>query len=129
MRFEKGQRFGEVRFELTPDAVREYVAAVEDGAVVALGGDAVPPMAVAAYAVRGLLSEMPLPPGSIHAGQELEFVRPVGLGETLAVTGRVLSAGERKGWTLATVELDVRDGAGQPVMCGRATLTAPVEAA
>jgi acyl dehydratase len=125
--FEKGQTFGEVRFELTPEAVRDYVAAVEDGAVTALGKGAVPPMAIAAYAVRGLLSEMPLPPGSIHAGQELEFLRPARLGDALSVTGRVLSAGERKGWTLATVALDVRDGAGEPVMRGRATLTTPAE--
>ena len=129
MRLEKGLELGEVRFELTADAVREYVAAVEDEAVGSLGADAVPPMAVAAHAIRALLAEMPLPEGALHANQELEFLRPVQAGETLALRGRVASAAVRRGWHFAAVDLDVRDESGSAVMRGRATLTAPAEAA
>lgn len=124
---EKGLEIAATTFELDAETVREYTAAVEDDAVSSLGADVAPPMAVAAFAVRGLISRMALPPGALHAGQEIEYLRPARIGEKLAVSGRVVSSGVRRGWALATVEMDVRDQSGSSVMHGRATLTARVE--
>lgn len=127
MKLDKGTVIPEVRFRLTADSVRDYVAAVEDEAIGALGEDVAPPMAVAAFAIRGLLEEMGLPEGALHAGQELEYHRPARVGETLTLASRVASAGVRKGWLLASVDLDVRDEDGATVMRGRSTVSAPVE--
>lgn len=112
-------------FELSPEWVREYVAAVEDEAIDALDGGLVPPMAVAALAVRSLLESAELPPGAIHLGQEMASLRPLHAGERLVVQARVASRGERQGWVLMGIDLDVEDEDHSPVMNGRATVTMP----
>lgn len=123
----KGHQMPPLTFELSPQWVREYVAAVEDEAINALDGGLVPPMAVAALAVRSLLEGAELPPGAIHLGQEMASVRPLRVGERLAVRARVASRGERQGWALMGIDLNVEDERRGPVITGRATLTMPAE--
>jgi len=121
---EKGHEFPPASFDLSDQWVGDYVASVEDEAIGALDGGFVPPMAVAALAIRALLEQAGLPPGTLHAGQELAFTAPVRRGETLTVAARIASRGKRAGWSLIAVELRVaREGA--TVMTGRATLSFP----
>ncbi len=122
---EKGHEFPPASFDLSDEWVGDYVAAVEDEAIGALDSGFVPPMAVAALAIRALLDQAILPPGTLHAGQELAFTAPVRRGETLTVAARIASCGERAGWVLVGVELRVA-GDGATVMAGRATLSFPV---
>ncbi len=121
----KGHQMPSFAFELSPDWVREYVAAVEDAAIGSLDGGLVPPMAVAALAVRSLLDGAKLPPGAIHLGQELSSLKSVRVGQRLSVQARIASRGERQGWILMGIDLNVEDGNRDLVMKGRATLTMP----
>lgn len=122
----KGHQVPPSTFELSPQWVRAYTAAVEDEAIGTLDGDLVPPMAVAALAVRSLLEGAQLPPGAIHLGQEIACLRPVRAGERLVAVGRVASRGERQGWIVMGIELNVEAEGGGPVMQGRALLTMPM---
>jgi acyl dehydratase len=122
----KGHTFAATTFELTPEWVKSYIGSVEDGAIGALGGDAVPPMAVAALSIRALLEQAALPPGAVHLGQELRFQRPVSAGDSLVARASIISRGERQGWALLGIDLQVEDGAGRQVMTGRSTLTFPL---
>ncbi len=123
---EKGHEFPPASFDLSDQWVGDYVVSVEDEAISALDSGFVPPMAVAALAIRALLEQASLPPGTLHAGQELAFTAPVRRGETLTVAARIASRGKRAGWALIAVELRVaREGA--TVMTGRATLSFPAE--
>ena len=124
----KGYQLPPFAFELSPAWVREYIAAVEDGAIGALDADMVPPMAVAALAVRSLLEGASLPPGAIHLGQDMSLLKAVRAGERLAVSAQVASRGERQGWILMGIDLNVEDENHAPVMSGRAMLTMPVNA-
>jgi acyl dehydratase len=124
---EKGHSFPPAPFTLTDHWVREYIAAVGDTAIESAG--AVPPMALAALSIRCLLEQSGLPPGAIHVAQELVFRRPVAVDETLAASAEVASRGERQGWVLMGVALEVADEAGQSVMSGRATITFPLDEA
>jgi len=122
---EKGHEFPPAPFDLSDQWVDAYVASVEDEAIGALEGAFVPPMAVAALAIRALLEHASLPPGTLHAGQELTFTAPVRRGEALTVAARIASRGERAGWALMGVELNVaRDG--EAVMTGRAMISFPL---
>lgn len=123
---EKGHEFPSTTFELSSDWVTAYVAAVHDKSARNLGAGAVPPMAVAALSVRALLERASLPPGSIHAAQELAFHRPARTGDTVSLQARILSRGERAGWVLMGVSLEATI-AGEPVMSGRATITFPLD--
>jgi len=124
---QKGDEFPPATFQITRDWVEAYVDAVGDAAIASLGEDLVPPMAVAALSVRALIEASPLPPGTLHASQELSFTRPVRVGEEIAAAARVVSRGERAGWVLMGIELNVR-ASGEPAMTGRATITFPAEA-
>ena len=122
----KGHEFPPATFTLTPEWVRDYVAAVGDDAIAGVGDSFVPPMAIAALSVRALIEASPLPAGTLHAGQELAFQRAVRAGESLTANARVASRGERAGWVLMSVDVDVSAG-GETVMTGRATVTFPME--
>ena len=121
---EKGHEFPPASFDLSEEWVDAYVAAVEDEAIGALDSGFVPPMAVAALAIRALLENASLPPGTLHIGQELAFTAPVRRGETLTVAARIASRGKRAGWALIAVELRVAGDDGT-VMTGRVTLSFP----
>jgi acyl dehydratase len=122
----KGHEFPPTMFTLSTEWVDVYVHAVGDAAIRDAGPGLVPPMAVAALSVRAMLESAPLPPGTLHAGQELAFHRAVGIGEQLTVGARVVSRGERAGWVLLSVDFNV-SSAGEDVMSGRATVTFPME--
>jgi len=124
---EKGHEFPATEFGLSPEWVAAYVAAVEDRAIGALGAAAVPPMAVAAVSIRALLEGARLPPGAVHAGQELAFHRAVRTGERLVASARIVSRGERQGWVLMSVDMTVTGAHGDAVMTGRATVSFPAE--
>jgi len=121
----KGYQVPPFSFELSPQWVTEYVASVEDEAIGALDEGLVPPMAAAALTVRSMLEGAELPPGAIHLGQEIALLKPLRVGERLSVSARIASRGERQGWIVMGIEMDVEDGAGSPVMQGRALLTMP----
>lgn len=123
----KGHEFKPISFDLTPDWVADYVAAVEDGAI-ATHNDVVPPMALATLGVRTLLESAGLPQGAVHVGQELSFLRTAQVGETLAARASIVSRGERAGWVLMGLDLSITDAGAATVMTGRATLTFPAEA-
>jgi 3-hydroxybutyryl-CoA dehydratase len=120
----KGHHFPATSFDLSSQWVSEYTAAVEDGAISALG-DFVPPMAIAALSIRALLDHAGLPGGAIHLGQEIAFSRAVRPAERLAARAQIASCGERRGWVLMGVDLTVSDEAANPVMTGRGTVTFP----
>ena len=60
-------------------------------------------------------------------GHVISSVGEVAGGERLSVRARVASRGERQGWVLMGVEMSVQDGAGDPLMAGRATVTFPLQ--
>lgn len=110
---------------LTPEAVAAYVAATQDGSAYASSGG-VPPLAVAALALRRLLEACTLPPGSLHTGQEIEFHAVVRPGDELTMTGQIAQRSERAGMAIVVVEFAV-SRPDSPVVTGRTTVMAPQE--
>jgi hypothetical protein len=110
----KGHEFASQTFEVTPAWVAEYRAAVNDET---RPSSIVPPLALAA-----------LPEGAIHVSQELNSFRAVEQGESVVAKARIGSRGERAGWVLMGVELEVTEEAGDTIVSGRATITFPLVA-
>lgn len=124
---EKGHEFPAMEFDLSPEWVRAYIAAVEDGAIGIMGAGAVPPMAIATLSIRALLERAGLPAGAVHAGQEMSFHRAVRTGERLTASARIVRRGERQGWVLMSVDMAVTAAGGGTVMTGRAMVTFPAQ--
>ena len=121
----RGHEFPPTSFTLSPEWVDDYVAAVGDAAIRDTGPGLVPPMAIAALSIRALIEASPLPPGTLHAGQEIAFHRGARVGEQLTVTASIVSRGERGGWVLMSVDLEI-SSPGEVVMTGRTTITFPL---
>ena len=107
------------RYFLDADTVAAYVEAVGDTSRPWAQDGAVPPMAVAALGLRGVIEDLSIPGGTVHAGQELQFGGAVEVGETLSCKATVAqNSCPRCGARFVAVALVVHDGRGREVMIG-----------
>ena len=130
----RGHEIPVADFRLHADDVSRYLAAVEDRAgIYGEGPDGaawVPPLAVAALALRAILEQVELPAGALHTGQEVEFRRPVPVGSLLRPRARVAQRSEMRGAVISVVEFDVaEEGSPDPAVVGRATVMMPPQEA
>jgi len=130
----RGHEIPVAGFRLDADDTRRYLEAVEDrtGAY-GEGPDGpamVPPLAVAALALRAILAQVALPAGALHTGQEVDFRRPVPVGSLLRPRARVAQRSEMRGAVISVVEFDVaEEGSPDPAVVGRATVMMPPQEA
>ena len=120
-----GYEFPSTAVALDAETVQRYLAATEDDNALYWRDGAlamVPPLAVAALAFRGIAQELALEPGSLHTGQELEFRRPVAVGERLTTAARVTASSKRRGFTALAVEIAATDPDGEIPLLGRMML-------
>lgn len=111
---------------VTSEDVRDYLEATGEAA------DAwravVPPLAIGALLLAGLMDEIPLPDGAVHVGQQFEFVRPVAHGEPVEARLTIAQQGIRAGQNMVVFAAEVVAGDGSVVMRGRSMVFAPAVA-
>lgn len=112
---EVGYEFPIVSYVLTQSTIAKYREAVEARSATA---NFIPPLAIAAYAMRAMSQSFPLPPGAIHAAQELEFVKPVTVGSHINCQSRVLQKISRAGLNMVVIELSTFDQVKQRFFLG-----------
>ena len=125
----RGRELPAARFRLSGDDVRRYLEAVEDGSnAYGQGSEGpawVPPLAVAALALRAILEQVELPAGALHAGQEVEFRHPVPVDASLRMRARVVQRSEMRGAVVSVIEFEVdEEGSSASTVVGRATVIA-----
>ncbi|MEE9366403.1 MAG: hypothetical protein V3W44_06930, partial [Dehalococcoidales bacterium] len=72
-----GQEFPPAAFQVDSATVADYLKAVEEDNVIYQNTGLVPPMALAALALKALINTISMPPGTIHVSQEFEFIDAV----------------------------------------------------
>jgi len=117
-----GYKFPPATFELSASFVSKYLRAV-DGS----GDGFVPPLAITACAISAMTKAVPLPPGTIaiHAGQELEFFRPVPIGATIDCHIGVAQKIARGKMSMLVLDIEILDKGKEKVQSGRATIALP----
>jgi acyl dehydratase len=113
---------------LDEDSIAGYVDAVGDanGCLVGEAGTRLtPPMALAALTLGGVINDLQIPGGTVHAGQEIEFNEAVPLGETIECKATVVQNSVRGGMRFMVVRLMVENGDGRKVMEGKSTIMLP----
>ena len=113
------------RCHLDADTVHSYVQAVADRSPLASSGEVVPPMALAALSVRGVVQDLGIPGGTLHLGQEVEFTDTVVVGETISCTAEMAQNSVRGGQRVLVIKLIVEAGDDRVVMKGRSTIAVP----
>ena len=123
-----GQEISSRTVVLDAATVSRYVEAVEDrsaGPASEIGSGPTPPMAIAALTLRGVLTDLAIPGGTVHAGQELEFKAVVRVGETLACRATLAQNSVRGDWRFMVVRVRAEDSTGRVVMEGKSTIMVP----
>jgi len=117
--------FPPVSYELSESAISRYLEAVDgQGGYQVLSGF-VPPTLIAAYSL-GVLSELiSVSAGSIHASQELEFLKLVPIGATIECHGKVVQKLHRGRLRLLVIELGTFNQDREQVLAGKTTLVLP----
>ena len=120
-----GQQISNQTYLLDEETVSKFEDAVGDQSRLCLKDDAralVPPMAVAALSLRGVVNDLEIPGGTLHAGQEIEFSRAISIGENLRCSATLLQNSVRGDWRFVVVQLQVEDSVGSRVMNGKSTI-------
>ena len=126
-----GQRFSVHRHTLDSDMAAEYARAVQDANPPMSdesGREIVPPMAVAALSLRGIVEDLRIPGGTLHAGQEFEFGAAVRVGDSLRCDAAISQNSVRGGWRFLSVECAATDAEGAETMTGKSTIMIPADA-
>ena len=121
-----GQKVSTRSYRLDVDTVARYVDAVDDrsGIFDMVDEDVVvPPMAIAALSLRGVINDLSIPGGTLHTNQELEFHNAVRVGEKLKCIATLVQSSVRVGRRFMVLQMQVEDGNGRQVMTGRSTIT------
>ncbi|MBF8267700.1 MAG: MaoC dehydrat protein [Dehalococcoidia bacterium] len=85
----------------------------------------IPLTALAAYALRGILREINLPPGAIHSAQETSVSRPITSDEAIVFRARLTQNSVWKGWRFVSVDYSGVDEDEKEVIRGRSTVVIP----
>ncbi len=121
-----GYEFPAVSYELSSSVISKYLEAVGKPSEqpFPLSGF-VPPLAIAAYTMTAAFQSLQLPPGSIHASQDLGFFKPVPIGTTINCHAKVAQKLQRGKLHLLIFELNALNQNGEKVLSGKATLVLP----
>lgn len=122
-----GRTTASVSYHLTKEAVSEYIEAVADGSPLYQDTDLVPPTALAALSVRTLLVSLGLPPGTVHASQDLGFKGVARTGQRITCGGRVVQNQLRGKSRFLAVEANVSGEDGEMLLWGRSLVILPEE--
>lgn len=121
-----GDQLPEFSFSVSADEVVAYLEATAGASAAFSGGgrESVPPLALGALTLAGLMDTVAVPDSLFHTGQEFEFIAAVPAGATLTARIHVAQRSERKGTLFTTFGLDLRLD-GRTVMRGAATVLLP----
>lgn len=127
---EAGQVVSSHSYCLDSTLVSDYVEAVQDdsGPLLDTGGlELVPAMAVAALSMRGVVEDLRIPGGTLHAGQEFEFSGAVAVGDSVDCVATLAQNSVRGDWRFLIVECLVSDASDKNIMKGKSTIMIPAD--
>ena len=105
--------------------VERYLGATEDDCPIYRELGVAPPLALAARALGALLEVLQLPPGTLHAAQELDCKRTVGLGEEVACVAKLSRPISRGEWQFVSADFSLSGKDGEVLLGGKSTVLVP----
>lgn len=120
-----GHEFAPVHYQLRPEEVVSYLRAVGESNPIFGQQGLVPPTTLAAYALKGVLHELDLPPGAVHAAQEMSASRAITQNEAITFRAKVVQNALRGGWHFLSIDFSGTDVQGKRVLEGKSTVLIP----
>jgi hypothetical protein len=111
---------------LTIDAARAraYLDAIGDTNPFYEKEGLVPPLALAALTLGGLLNQVGLPPGSLHVNETVESRHAVAIGATVECRATLAQRSQRAGWVVSVLDSQITLD-GELALSARATVMSP----
>ncbi len=122
---ETGYEFHPASYRLDIGMIATYLRAVGDTSPLHHDSEIIPPMAVATLAMTSLLESISLPGGTIHVSQEIEFIDPISIKDTITCHARVIRKHERGKLHLMAIELNVFNQTQKAVLSGKTSFVLP----
>ena len=121
---ERGYELSPFKLRISAQDVAGYLDAT--GEQHQLWERCVPPLALGAFALGGLMDRFQVPAGLVHTGQEYDFTEAVSIDEPVEVRITVTSNSERRGARMVVFATELLAGA-RPVGRGRTTVMLALE--
>ncbi len=122
-----GQEFSLGQWVIEQSFVDEYLGAVADDSSIYTDLETAPPMALAARVIGALLKELSLPPGTLHASQEIDCKRMVHWGEEVTCVAKLSRARDRGDWRFISAEFTLSSTYGETLISGKSTVLVPTD--
>ena len=106
-------------------SISSYLGAVGDESSIYLELNAAPPMALAAHILSTLIDVLSLPPGTIHAAQEIECRRLVGFGQEVSCSATLSKPMRRGEWSIIAARFTAVSQDGEILLEGKTTVMVP----
>jgi len=120
----EGYKFPTITYKFGMPKVSKYLKAVGRQAELP-HLDHVPPMTIAACSIGESSKLFQSSPGSIHASQELEFLKTVPIGAAIECNTRVSRKLQRGKVRLLVIEISATDEDKEQVLTGKSTIVLP----
>ena len=120
-----GVPYPEKIFKVTEEAVKAYLAAVEDDTPLYTEERLVPPAYAAAFTRWEALTGEPRADGTVHAKQGFRYLKPIYWGETLTLRGQVKEKMERRGLKFVVQNVEAFNEAGELAVVSEITIILP----
>ncbi len=102
--FPVGYKLEPVTFDLQDWEVKLYLQSAGETNPLFDQQGLVPPTALAAFALRGILKELGLPPGAIHIAHEMSFHPAVNSDQSVVFYATLTQNAVRSGWRFVTID-------------------------
>ena len=102
--FPVGYKLEPVIFDLQDWEVKLYLQSAGETNPLFDQQGLVPPTALAAFALRGVLKELGLPPGAIHIAHEMSFHPAVKSDQSVVFYATLTQNAVRSGWRFVTID-------------------------
>ncbi len=116
-------------FIIDEPKVIEYLNSINDSSNNKLNSSSknhIPPMCISALSLRGVISKLEIPGGTIHTSQELEFINIATIGEKLSCKANLVLNSTRGDWRFLTISMKVTNENGNTIMLGKSNIMLPI---
>ena len=114
----------ENQYQFSEDFINKYTESVKDNSDYK---NNVPPMAISALSIRGVLNDLNIPGGTVHVSQEFNYFSPVQKSDKIECLATIISNNVRGGWRFLGIKLETTSENHKLIMTGKSTIMIPVE--
>lgn len=112
------------QYEFSEDFINKYTESVKDSSNYK---NSVPPMAISALSIRGVLNDLKIPGGTVHVSQEFNYFLSIEKSEHIECLATIISNNVRGGWRFLSIKLETISTDQKLIMTGKSTIMIPVE--